>query len=167
MSDAESELIPRVIKVPDTEFVQNDRLVDWISEETDMQGQPKICRIPEPKEYKFKLADGFRAAGMLYTSVSAMAVLPIDNEKGLFKDMFGRNVLVVRERFPCFDSFDSLYENRYYRWLYIIFKGKLTCVYYAEGSDTVEVTEDVRVIPGRVWKGFSYAGVVQDDILRL
>ena len=163
MSDSESSLMARVTNKPDEE----DRLVEWISEKTDGQGQPEVCRIPEPKEYKFKVSDGFRAAGMLYTSVSAMAVLPIDSEKGRFKDMFGRNVLVVRERIPCSDSGDNENENRYYRWLYIIFKGKLTCVYYAEGSDTVEVTEDVRVIEGRVWKGFPPAGVVQGDILKL
>ena len=66
--------------------------------------------------------------------------------------MYGRTVLALRERFPCFDSSDLLYEHRYFRWFYLFQDGKLTCVYHTDESHTVTVTEDVLDIEDQCWR---------------
>lgn len=160
-------MLARVTKKPDTKYVETDRLIDWISQETDGQGQPLRNHIPKPKKEIFPKFIGFCAAGRCYFSLKALTAVVIDENKGLYKDIFGRRVLAVKERFPCFDSYDYQYEKRYYRWFYLIYKNRLTCVYYEDESNVIEVTKDVRLIKERTWKAMVDAGVLQDDILQL
>lgn len=164
MEDISFTMKARIKKEPDTHFVNNNRMIEWVSEEIDEHGHPEICRIPEPTADEFEKAQGFRAAGMLYAAVGSLAATAVDRDKGLYNDIFGRPVLMVKERFPCFDSADYLYENRYYRWFYLMYKDTITCVYYEDGSRTVKVTEDVRVIEGRIWKQVEQSGVIQHDV---
>ena len=56
------------------------------------------------------------------------------------------------ERFPCFDSYDYAHENRYYWWLFIKEKGKLTRIYHADGTHKIQVTEDVRNLEDKCWQ---------------
>ena len=159
-------LMPRVTKKPDTRFVQTDCLIDWVSREKDGEGQPTRCRIPEPGIRLFPRA-GFIVAGTPYPVVRALTMWKRDEERGLYTDIYGRHVLLVKERFPCFDSNDDLYEDRYCRWAYLIRKECLICVYWKDEGNTIEVTEDVRVIKERAWKAMEQAGVIQNGILML
>ena len=70
-------------------------------------------------------------------------------EDQLFRDVYGREVFAFRERFPCFDSYDYLYEHRYFRWFYIREGDSLYCVYYVDEQKTVKITDDVRRIEKR------------------
>lgn len=143
------------------------RQIDWVSQETDEQGQPLYERTPEPKIQKYELKKGFFAAGKQYQNVHSLISMPLDKKNNLYRDKYGRNVFVVHERFPCFDSEDYKYENRYYHWYYLVDDGRLTCVYYADQADRVEVTEDVQEVRKLAWKAMEEAGVLQDDILQL
>lgn len=114
---------------------------------------------PQPQESKreFQLASGFEAAGRKYTGLSQLLAEKI-NDSGEYKDVYGRRVFEVKERFPCFDSYDYLNENRYFRWFYIQEEGKLCCVYYADKRKNIEITEDAATVNRRSFKAMKEAG---------
>ena len=94
----------------------------------------------------------FIAAGKIYLSEFQLVTVPSQEHRckeassywvRLSQDAFGREVLCVSERFPTFDSYDALYEDRYYRWYYIRHQGGLTLVYTQDDSDKVKVTENI------------------------
>ena len=108
-------------------------------------------RRPEPVKKEFQTGLPFRAAGKNYRN---LAELTHQREEGSewARDIYGRQVLCMEERFPCFDSYDYLYENRCYRWFYIRSGDRLTCVYYTDERKQIEITEDVKKLPERCWK---------------
>ena len=113
--------------------------IQWVSRETDAEGEPIQERRQSPAEVK------------IYPDLSKLAVH--EEQSGPWAlDMYGRTVLALRERFPCFDSSDLLYEHRYFRWFYLFQDGKLTCVYHTDESHTVTVTEDVLDIEDQCWR---------------
>ena len=103
-------------------------------------------RIPDPKETTYSLLTGFRAAGKHYRNIQQ-----------LFDTVDGQNVVAFRKLFPCFDSYDYLHEDRYYRWFFLRGQGTLTMVYYADESRNVEVTEDVAELKQWHWEGLRKA----------
>ena len=93
----------------------------------------------------------FKAADKIYLAVAHLRA----NENGkldgvlyrgykvpVYQDIYGRRVLYFCERFPCFDSYDRLYENRYYHWYAIDNGGKVTLVYSEDEQPGVQVHED-------------------------
>lgn len=109
-------------------------------------------RSQEPTEKVFTYPGVFTAGGRPYTSVSQLCAKKLDEGGHICRDIYGREVFVQWERFPCFDSYDYLHENRYYRWFYICSGDQLTCVYYADQRDRLEITEDVQKLPRRCWE---------------
>lgn len=124
--------------------------LEWVSRRTDAGGKPLRVRKPLGVPLFFPLVC-FMAAGRPYLSLSMLAA---HQEKGSpwAKDVYGRDVLVLTERFPCFDSADYLYEDRRFRWFFLCHKGKLTCVYHTDKTPTVTVTEDVRDLENGLWE---------------
>jgi len=112
---------------------------------------------PQESSREFQLASGFEAAGRKYVRLSQLLTEKI-NDSGEYKDIYGRRVFEVKERFPCFDSYDYLHENRYYRWFYIQEDGMLCCIYYADQRDTVKVTENTGKVNERSFKAMKEAG---------
>lgn len=100
-------------------------------------------RIPEEVNKDFLYPGVFVAAGKAYASWKLLCVKTEENGC-VCKDVYGREVFYISERFPCFDSFDYASEKRYYRWFFIKENGKLTRVYYADERKRIQVTEDVR-----------------------
>jgi len=98
-------------------------------------------RVPEEKHKDFLYPGPFFAAGKAYVSWKGLCAQ--QTESGLCRDLYGREVFYMAERFPCFDSYDYANENRYYRWFFLREQGKLTRVYYADERHKIEVTEDV------------------------
>lgn len=96
----------------------------------------------EKKEFAYPGA--FTAAEKTYTSWRELCIS--DPENGCYRDIYGRKVLSVQELFPCFDTYDYLYEDRYYRWFFLCENGRLTMVMYADEENTITVTEDVSVM---------------------
>ena len=66
--------------------------------------------------------DGFEVAGVKYTSFDDLRHAEIpweDKETRLFSDSYGRLVLYDTELYPCFDSYDAIFEKRkYHLFLY-------------------------------------------------
>ena len=123
--------------------------IRWVSREKDENGQPLSVREPQPKTFVLPLA-AFVAAGRPYASLKQMAV-QFDSTNTWCRDKYGRRVLPLAERFPCFDSSDYLYEDRYYRWFFLWENGKLIRVQHTDHIPTVTVTEDVADIENKWW----------------
>ena len=109
------------------------RKIEWVAPDG-------TVRIPEETQRKLPYPAPFTAAGKPYPNWSALCA---EGEGYFRKDLYGREVFYISERFPCFDSYDYANENRYYRWFFLKENGKLTRVYYADGRNVIEVTEDV------------------------
>lgn len=109
-------------------------------------------RTPEESKRTLPYPGVFWAAGRPYTSIEHLRARKLDDQGHICRDIYGREVFAEWERFPCFDSYDYLYENRYYRWFYIRSGDRLTCVYCEDQRGKVEITEDVKKLPTRCWK---------------
>lgn len=121
----------------------------WVCPEVDDQGLPAE-RLPEAVKASWPVKHGFFAAGKQYRSLQQLTATEIG--KYHYRDIYGRDVIALRELFPCFDSYDYLHENRYYRWFFLRDDQKLTMVYYADTRDTLEVTEDVAQLRPWQWE---------------
>lgn len=125
--------------------------VVWVSKEIDREGNPVCSRIPADITSVYKTGSSFTAAGRHYRSLKELAATPC-NEPDWYKDIYGRDVLYLRRRFPCFDSYDYMTENRYYRWIFIFDDHTLTRVYHTDEQNEIFVTEDVRYIETDWWE---------------
>ena len=114
-------------------------------------------RRPEETKQTLPYPAAFHAGGKVYNSIEQLRVEKLDEDGHICRDIYGREVFAQWERFPCFDSYDYLYENRYYRWFYIRSGDQLTCVYYADQRDRIEITEDVAKLPQRCWEAMAEA----------
>lgn len=110
--------------------------LQWVSRTT---GE---VREPQETTRIYPVGQGFTAAGKHYQSIRQLDVQH-DETLTWCRDIYGREVLYLRERFPCFDSEDFLYEKRFYRFFFLREGEKLTRVQYTDESNTVTVTEDV------------------------
>lgn len=64
------------------------------------------------------------------------------NEMPVYEDVHGRKVLHMRERFPCFDYFDRMYEDRYFHWHFILWEEDIALVYTQDDEpDKYKVAE--------------------------
>ena len=109
-------------------------------------------RTPEESKKTFLYPGVFWAAGRPYTSIKQLCAKELDEHGHICRDIYGREVFAEWERFPCFDSYDYLYENRYYRWFFIRSDDQLTLVHYTDERNKIEITEDVKKLPDRCWK---------------
>lgn len=126
-------------------YVSYDYTIRW-------QAPDGSIRDPEEAKRTFPYPGVFLAGGRPYSSIKQLCAEKLDEDGHICKDVYGREVFARWERFPCFDSYDYLYENRYYRWFYIRSGDKLTGVLYTDERHTIEVTEDVKSLPERCWK---------------
>lgn len=133
-------------------FVPTSLEVEWVSRE-----EPLRIRRPNPETKTVTLGLGFTAGGKFYGGINQLCV-SVDEEGFLGRDIHGRDVLCFRERFPCFDSYDYLYEHRYYRWFLIKGENTLTLVYYADERGTIEVTEDPKELRIKWWEKMGEIG---------
>ncbi len=84
----------------------------------------------------------FTAAGKPYHSAAQLEWKSTDH-RYICLDVYGRPVACFFERFPCFDSFDYLYEDRYYRWYLIPCGENWTVVSTEDDSDEICVRENL------------------------
>lgn len=120
------------------------RQLRWESREKDSSGKALRVRIPQESSASFSLPGFFDAADRRYDSLEALTAEKCFD--GSFFDCHGRRVICFTERFPCFDSYDRLYEDRHYRWWFILEPERLTRIYHEDDTKDVFVTEDVRML---------------------
>lgn len=121
----------------------------WVSRKKDAEGKPLSTRAPQERTQVFSIYDGFEAAGRQYKHFGELTKKKLSDN--LARDRYGREVFMCWERFPCFDSFDAMYENRFYRWYFLREGDRLTRVYYADEDDEIYVTEDVENLEHNCW----------------
>ena len=130
-------------------YVSFTNVVAWLE-------NGKAARQPQESVHEFTVDSGFEAAGKKYKDISQLSSEKCEKD-GFYRDIYGRQVFEVTERFPCFDSYDYLNEDRYYRWFYIQEDGKLCCVYHADSRKEIKVTEDVEKVNDRSFKAMKEA----------
>lgn len=114
-------------------------------------------REPVETETEYAYPGSFIAAGKRYSSWQELCHVKKDAYGHICQDIYGREVFAEWERYPCFDVYDRMYENRYYRWFYIWEGDKLTCVYRDDGRGNIRVTEDVAEMKEWQWKAMKDA----------
>lgn len=85
----------------------------------------------------------FTAGGKTYLFEKQLKTLRIHQTEHIYRDFFGRRVLLINERYPCFDEFDSMYENRYFHHYYIETQEGYVHVRTADDQDEIRVYEPV------------------------
>ena len=93
----------------------------------------------------------FSAAGKEYFGTGGLIAKKISEYKSpwmggmnpIFLDIHGRGVVHLSSRYPCFDSFDYTYENRYFHWYFVRYKEGIAMVYHDDGTGEVKVTENI------------------------
>lgn len=121
----------------------------------------------------------FTAAGKVYLSLAQLRAKKLDEQEGVlyrgykipaYRDSYGRRVLYFRERFPCFDSYDSIHENRYYHWYAILHEGGVALVYTEDEKPGTQVQENYRpdarpafYTPSWIAKELENAGFFADE----
>jgi len=132
--------------------------VQWVSLETDQNGNPVKVRTPEEVTTIRSRKDRLTVAGKTYPSFQSF-LKKQDGDWG--EDLYGRKVFCVEELFPCFDSYDYLYENRYFRWYFIRKGNSLSRVFATDERDRVYVTEDVENVDSQAWEQMCRTGFCQ------
>lgn len=100
-------------------------------------------RVPEEKTQCLSYPGPFIVAGRSYTSWEQLCAQEEENSLN-YRDIYGREVLYIGERFACFDSFDYENEKRYHRWFFLRENDELTRVFYTDERNKIFVTQDVR-----------------------
>ena len=132
--------------------------VEWVSPETDETGAPVKTRQPEEHTRKYGKHTGFSLAGKYYRNLNHF----LRTQAGEWgEDIYGRTVFCTKERYPCFDSFDALYEDRYFRWFFIRQGNSLSQLFVADDRNTVYVTEDLGNIQRWAWERMKATGFCQ------
>ena len=132
----------------------------WVSRERDADGSPVRTRVPVQTVSVFD-SRSFSAAGKRYGSTAKLA--PPKAVSGVYTDCHGRTVVCMTERFPCFDSYDAMCEDRKYRWWLIIEPERLTRIYAEDGQNKIYVTEDVCELENCVLPALTALGLITEE----
>lgn len=129
----------------------------WVSRAKDAQGEPLTVRVPVEHKRVYPASGAFIAAGRRYTALEQLYT-EHDQYKTWCRDCYGREVLYLAERFPCFDSSDFETEDRFYRWFFLRQNDKLTRVHFTDTTGKIFVTEDVKYLEHNIWSLMGYFG---------
>ena len=115
----------------------------WINENT-----PEQYRTPCPTAKTYSSDGAFEAAGKEYQRLSQLVVVESPKGAPWFQDIYGREGLHLTERFPCFDSYDYMYEDRYFHDLFICEKDRLTHLLVTDEEDIPRQQPEKDSLPG-------------------
>ena len=132
--------------------------VEWVSLETDEKGNPVVILPQEEHSYQSIKSLPFSLAGKRYRNYKHF-LRKQDGEWG--EDAYGRKVLCTREKYPCFDSYDLMHENRYFRWYFIREGNSLSQLFVADDRNTIYITENVQNVEGWSWGRMKATGFCQ------
>lgn len=118
-------------------------------------------RVPQEKTQRVHYPGPFIVAGRLYTAWEQLCAKE-DASGQNYRDIYGREVAYLGERFPCFDSFDYAHEKRYYRWFFLRENDKLTRVFYTDERNKIFVTQDVHLLEDKCCKRLISAGWLRE-----
>lgn len=131
-------------------FVGSAQSIRWVSTETNSDGQPTAIRIPNESTRKFSYPGNFIADGKTYKNWAQLCQEK-PKSQGYTQISTEEMWSTTQNCFPCFDSFDYLYEKRRHRWFFLLGNGKMTRIVYADEQEKIHVTEDVANIETKCW----------------
>lgn len=131
--------------------------IRWVSRERSEDGQPLKIREPREQSFVFTEDGGFDAAGKHYKNIRQLFAR-VDETFTWCRDKYGREVLYLIERFPCFDYYDTMYEDRCYRWFFLREGERLTRIFTSDDSWEIYVTEDVENLESGRWEEMQELG---------
>lgn len=132
--------------------------VEWVSQETDAEGKPVAVREPKEVTRECSKSAPFVLAGKIYQNLNGF----LRKQDGEWcEDIYGRQVLCTKTKFPCFDSYDFMYESRYYRWYFIRRGNAVSLLFTADDRDRIYVTEDVQNVEDWSWQRMKATGFCQ------
>jgi hypothetical protein len=99
------------------------------------KGSTTLSAEEPPKQQRVMIA------GKLYGNLNELRVKQV-SEPYLYEDIYGRVWAYEIERYPCFDSYDYLNEDRYYRWFVHREGSDIWVVYADDGTGEVTVTKN-------------------------
>lgn len=114
----------------------------WMSLRKTEGGLPAVIRDPEESTRVYRLGGGFKAAGKSYEGPGGF-INWMDGEGVRCRDVYGRELVHVCERFTCLDFFDLIHESRFRHWFFLAEGGRLTRICFADSEEKIYVTEDV------------------------
>lgn len=126
--------------------------VQWRNPET---GE---IRVPEELNRSVSAFGPFTAGCRTYRNLSELETGKTQDPQ-VFQDAYGRQVLRLRERFPCFDSYDYASEDRHFHWYYLKDGEKLVRIYYADDRKEIQITEDVGLLEQDGWEAMAKRGL--------
>lgn len=132
--------------------------VEWVSEETDGSGNPMVVRVPQETTREYSKVQNFTMAGKDYQNFRSF--LRYQGSEWA-EDSYGRKVLCTKEKYPCFDSYDRMYEHRYFRWYFIREGDSASQLFVADDCDKIYVTEDLRNVEPWAWGRMQATGFCQ------
>lgn len=136
--------------------------IEWVSIEKDESGSPLVRRTPKPNGRIYFTRRGFFAAGKHYANWQEL-IAEHDDYYEHCRDRYGREVVYDWERFPCFDSYDYIHEDRCRRWFLLRKGDKLTYIYLEDQTNYVQVIEDVLDVENRCWDKLVESGLMSDE----
>lgn len=126
--------------------------LEWVHKET---GE---VRRPQGRERKFPKGVPFQAAGRIYFSLKQLEARRKEKYGFWYLDCYDRPVLLVLERFPCFDSSDAIHEDRFYYWYLLCQDGVLTMIRTSDEDPFIWVAEDAAFLEHNCWNELKKEG---------
>lgn len=131
--------------------------VEWVSREVNEAGEPVKLRIPEENTKTIPVTESFTLLGKRYPDIRSILSI-MDESRNWCRDVYGREVLYIRELFPCFDSYDYANEYRHFHWFFLRQDGKLARIQYTDERDVLHITEDVASVENKCWRKMEELG---------
>lgn len=97
-----------------------------------------FCKVPEQGT--------FIAGDMEYSSVKELCVWKKNGETSIFRDIHGREVLVIVRPFPQLPIEYHIVENRQYRWFYIRLEDSVDVVFQSDDMTELLIVQDHSVV---------------------
>lgn len=122
-------------------------------------------RQPQEKTFTVEIHESFRAGGRKCYQINDLVMFRTKNDPSghWAQDYYGRKVFCIFKPFPCFDSYDLIHEDRYYRWIFLCKHGVLTRLYTTDRAfnQKIYITEDVAFLENDAWEEMEKANYLE------
>ena len=152
-----------LILVDGSSILREDAWLSWLGQwKPEFQDvpprTPRLTRMPQEKTTVCQVGQPFLLQGkqmegpeQLMAEVEKEWIWKRDpwgyhGVAGMYRDCYGRKVVGITERFETFDIYDKMYDDRFYRYFYLVEGFTMNNVFFADGAKTFVVREDAASI---------------------
>lgn len=139
--------------------ISSDRTIRWVRDGV-------TVRTPGPSQSR-SFQVNYEIGGRNYRYLTDLTARAVNEDRRLYQDIHGRYVLDMKERYPIFDSYDAVTENRYYHWYLILERDRMSMIYSDDGAGE-EIVEDIEKLPGTPYRILQFWHYLDENgVLRL